>query len=55
MRIAVNEEIKDGFVTGYTDNYIKVYLDNDKDTRLGVFCRVQLTQIFRDGCKAVLV
>ena len=51
----LTEEIKDGFVTGYTDNYIKVYLDNDKDTRLGVFCRVQLTQIFRDGCKAVLV
>ena len=61
------EEIRDGYVTGYTDNYIKVYIpacDSDAGTcagehadnpRLGSFCRVQLTQIFRDGCMADLI
>jgi threonylcarbamoyladenosine tRNA methylthiotransferase MtaB len=60
------EEIQDGLMTGYTDNYIKVYVEVpdegteertvfDKSARLGDFCRVKLTQIFRDGCKAVLV
>ncbi len=52
------EEIRDGYITGYTDNYIKVYIPVSEmqadNPRLGSFCRVKLIQIFRDGCKAVL-
>lgn len=52
--IVLTEEIQDGFVTGYTDNYIKVYVETETP-RLGEFSRVQLTQIYKDGCKAVIV
>ena len=60
VHTVLTEENRDGFITGYTGNYIKVYIELPEDhdenyTRLGSFCRVQLTQIFRDGCKAVIV
>ena len=54
------EEEQGGFITGYTDNYIKVYIDASelKDAnsapRLGEFCKVKLTENYKDGCKAVL-
>lgn len=49
----LTEEIKDGYMTGYTGNYIKVYID-DCGGRLqpGQFVKVRLTEQFRDGCKA---
>ena len=55
----LTEEESDGFITGYTDNYIRVYIDvrdaeKDDAPRLGDFCKVQLTENYRDGCKAVL-
>ena len=54
------EEEQDGYITGYTDNYIRVYIEIPKDAdskntpRPGDFCKVQLTENYRDGCKAVL-
>lgn len=54
------EEEQDGYITGYTDNYIRVYIEIPKDadskntTRPGDFCKVQLTENYKDGCKAVL-
>ena len=53
------EELQEGYITGYTDNYIRVYIDvensdNKTAPRLGDFCRVKLTENFKDGCKAVL-
>lgn len=44
------------FVTGYTDNYIKVYIE-DADGRIpcGEFCEVRLGEIFKDGCLASIV
>ena len=43
-------------VTGYTDNYIKVYIE-DADDRIpcGEFCEVRLGEIFKDGCLASIV
>jgi len=51
------EEISDGMITGYTDNYIKVYIEPDEaiKTRLGEFIIVKLTQLYKDGCIAVPV
>ena len=53
------EEEQDGYITGYTDNYIKVYIDVSKgpgnsSPRLGEFCKVKLTENYKDGCKAVI-
>ena len=56
----LTEEEQEGFVTGYTDNYIKVYIDAasfegcNSTTRLGEFCKVKLTENYKDGCKATL-
>ena len=50
------EEIQDGYMTGYTGNYIKIYIE-DSEERLepGRFYDVRPTELFRDGCKAELV
>ena len=54
------EEEEDGYIKGYTDNYIRVYVDvkqikKEDSPRLGDFCKVQLVENYRDGCKAVLI
>jgi threonylcarbamoyladenosine tRNA methylthiotransferase MtaB len=53
------EEEQDGYITGYTGNYIRVYIEPAKgDSKItprpGDFCKVQLTENYKDGCKAVL-
>jgi len=50
----LTEEIKDGYVTGYTGNYIRVYIENAENIGLGEFCNVELKQKYLDGCIAVL-
>lgn len=44
------EEEKDGYIVGYTDNYIRIYLD--KKTPLGEIIKVKLIKIFEDGAIA---
>lgn len=54
------EEEQEGYITGYTDNYIRTYIEAGKDgdlkntPRPGDFCKVKLTENYKDGCKAVL-
>ena len=49
----LTEERHGNYVTGYTGNYIKTYIeDSKKELALGEFYNVQLTQIYKDGCKA---
>ena len=45
-----------GCLTGYTDNYIRVYIETENDIgnhirRLNTFCDVQLEENFLDGMK----
>lgn len=59
QRVLVEEETE-GFLTGFTDNYIRVYIDaneanSGKIPRTGDFCMVQLIGNHKDGCKAVLL
>ncbi len=50
------EEIQDGYMTGYTGNYIKVYIeDGEEELNPGSFYQVKLTELFRDGCKALIL
>ena len=52
--VVLVEQEEDGFMTGYTGNYIKVYIsDSEKTLRPGEFCRVKLTELYREGCKAL--
>lgn len=49
-------EERDGkHLTGYTGNYIKVYIEEAGNHKLGEFVRVELTQTIKDGCKAVII
>ena len=50
------EEHRDNYATGYTDNYIRVYIE-DENTQLlpGTFLNVKLTDIYQDGCLAELL
>ncbi len=49
----LTEERHGNYVTGYTGNYIKTYIeDSKKELALGEFYNVQLTETYRDGCKA---
>ena len=55
IHTVLTEEIRDGFMTGYTGNYIKVYLPAEgagREIEAGIFCRVLLTEPFRDGAMA---
>lgn len=50
------EERSGDFVTGYTDNYIKVYIeDKNKELKAGEFCYTMLTGFTEDGCTAVRI
>jgi threonylcarbamoyladenosine tRNA methylthiotransferase MtaB len=49
----LTEEHRDGYMTGYTGNYIKVYIkDTDEILQPGQFLKVRLIEAFRDGCLA---
>ena len=53
LHTVLTEEIQDGYMTGYTGNYIKAYIsDPEGKLRPGEFCTVELTGLFRDGCTA---
>lgn len=51
------EEEEDGYMTGYTGSYVKVYVDGGVEgsrPEPGTFCRVRITGAFRDGAQAVV-
>lgn len=48
--VCLTESIEDGYVVGYTENYIKIYLD--KSAPLHQFVTVKNLKQFEDGAKA---
>ena len=52
----LTEERHGNYVTGYTGNYIKTYIeDSKKELALGEFYNVQLIESYKDGCKARII
>lgn len=49
------EEVVNGYITGYTDNYIKVYIKADGTAPIGEFAYVRLDEIYLDGCLATII
>lgn len=50
----LTEERTAGFVTGYTDNYIRVYMPDDAASiEIDEFYEVELKELYKDGCLAV--
>ncbi|MEG2323098.1 MAG: tRNA (N(6)-L-threonylcarbamoyladenosine(37)-C(2))-methylthiotransferase MtaB [Anaerovoracaceae bacterium] len=45
----------ESLITGYTDNYIKVYVENNKDTDINQFAQVRLGRLFQDGMMGEIV
>lgn len=50
-RVLVEQE-ESGYLTGYTDNYIKVYLDKDSGAKPGEFVLAELEEVMEGGAKA---
>ena len=54
-RCVLFEREENGMLTGYTDNYIKVYVPRDgSSAECGEFADVTLGSVYRDGMKAVI-
>ncbi len=52
-QVLLAEQHEDGMVTGYTGNYIKVYIpDPTASICVGEFYSVRLVEIYKDGCLA---
>ena len=49
----LTESIENGYVVGYTENYIKIYLD--KSAPLHKILKVQNLKLFKDGAIADIV
>ena len=49
----LTEELEDNFVVGYTEYYVKVYLD--KSTPLNSLLNVKIGEPFKDGAKAKVI
>jgi threonylcarbamoyladenosine tRNA methylthiotransferase MtaB len=52
------EEEEDGYMTGYTGSYVKVYIDGAGEgikPEPNTFCKVKITGTFKDGAMASLV
>ena len=46
----LEEETEEGLLTGYTDNYIKVYVSGEREL-LNRFCNIRLLSEYKDGMK----
>lgn len=54
--IVLVEEHQGQYACGYTDNYIRVYIEDKRaEIPLGEFCKVKLVDSFEDGCLAEAV
>lgn len=54
--VMLAERNEEGMTTGYTGNYIKVYIPDAEGTlKAGEFYTVRLIEIFKDGCLAEVI
>ena len=54
MRTVLFEETDGGLLTGYSENYIKVYASGGED-RLNRFQKVRLLEEYKDGMKGEII
>ena len=57
-RVLIEESIRLGsrdYLTGYTGNYIRVYIASSGAAAVGSFVQARLTERFRDGSLATIV
>lgn len=50
-RVVLTENIEDGMLIGYTDNYVKTYIDSMNKDLLNKFVEVKIIGLFKDGIK----
>lgn len=54
-RIVLTEEKDGSFLTGYTDNYVKAYIEGGEEDQLNKFLRVRVITPYKDGVKCSLI
>ena len=52
-RVVLTENIEKGMITGYTDNYVKAYIDSEDNELLNKFIKMKIIGLFKDGVKGV--
>ena len=50
-RVVLTENIENGMITGYTDNYVKTYIESTDNELLNKFVKVKIIGLFKDGVK----
>lgn len=50
-RVVLTENIENGMITGYTDNYVKAYIDSSDNELLNKFIKVKIIGLYKDGVK----
>lgn len=56
VHVVLAEQHEDGMITGYTGNYIKIYIpDPTESLSVGEFYSVRPMEIYKDGCLAEVV
>lgn len=56
VHVVLAEQHEDGMMTGYTGNYIKIYIpDPTESLSVGEFYSVRPVEIYKDGCLAEVV
>jgi threonylcarbamoyladenosine tRNA methylthiotransferase MtaB len=54
-RVVLTENIQNGMIEGYTDNYVKTYIDSEDKRLLNKFVTVKMIEPYKEGVKAILV
>ena len=52
-RVVLTENIENGMIAGYTDNYVKAYIDSEDNELLNKFIKMKIIGLFKDGVKGV--
>ncbi len=50
-RVVLTESIENGMIVGYTDNYVKTYIDSVDNKLLNKFVNVKIVGLYKDGMK----
>ena len=53
-RVVLTENIENGMITGYTDNYVKAYIDSNDNELLNKFVEIKIIGLNKDGVKGEL-
>lgn len=55
IRVVLTENIHNGMIEGYSDNYVKTYINSQNKQLLNKFVKVKMMEPYKEGVKAILL